>query len=99
MDGQYKIHYILYLFGQDGKYTLSVNIWLLLIYNESDYISETTIKFYLQVSREKGKGSSNGYVYSTKCSGDCPQSCGLWKIWNGTTWEEDATLTVQCTGH
>mgnify|MGYP001450056493 CR=1 FL=1 len=48
------------------------------------------------VLKEKNKGTTLGYIGSTNCSNDCPESCTHWYIWNTDMWEQDPTLTVQC---
>ena len=53
----------------------------------------------LKVSTEAKKGNITGYIHSKNCTDDCPESCTLWTVWNGTAWEEDATLSVQCRGN
>ena len=48
----------------------------------------------LQISTEKFKGTSNGWIRS-RCAAHCPQECiETWEAYIDGNWEKDATLAV-----
>ena len=55
----------------------------------------------LQIGSSLG-GLQTVYTTNDNCRGGtgfCPSGCGnTWKLWNGSAWVTDSTLTVTCKG-